>query len=86
MALVTLLAQPEDELPGLIVIDEPEIGLHPYAIEILAALVKSASVHCTIIIATQSVALVNQFAPEDVMTVTRDRGQSRFERQNLARS
>ncbi len=37
MALVTLLAQPEDELPGLIVIDEPEIGLHPYAIEILSA-------------------------------------------------
>ena len=84
MALVTLLAQPEDELPGLIVIDEPEIGLHPYAIEILAALLKSASVHCSIILATQSVTLINEFAPEDVVTVTREKGQSKFERQSSA--
>jgi len=82
MALVALLAQPEEELPGLIVLDEPEIGLHPFAIEILASLVKSASVHRPIVLATQSVALVNQFAPEDVVTVTREKAQSKFERQN----
>ena len=82
MALVALLAQPEDELPGLIVVDEPEIGLHPYALEILAALVKSASVHQPVILATHSVALVNQFSPEDVVTVTRDKAQSKFERQD----
>ena len=82
MALITLLAQPEDELPGLIVIDEPETGLHPYAIEIVAALVKSASVHRPVIVATQSVAMVNQFSPEDIIAVTRDGPESKFERQN----
>jgi predicted ATPase len=84
MALVALLAQPESELPPVIVIDEPEIGLHPYALEIIAALVKSASVHCTVVLATQSVGLVNHFAPEDIVTVTREKAQSEFERQNSA--
>ena len=45
MALVTLLLQPEDELPALIVLDEPEIGMHPYAIDVLASLIRGASVH-----------------------------------------
>ena len=84
MALIALLAQPEDELPAVIVLDEPEIGLHPYALEILASLIKSASVHRSLILATQSVALVNYFEPEDVITVTRDKAQSKFERQNSA--
>jgi predicted ATPase len=82
MALIALLAQPESELPSVIVIDEPEIGLHPYALEIVASLVKSASVHCTVVLATQSVGLVNHFAPEDIVTVTREKAQSKFERQN----
>jgi predicted ATPase len=82
IALVTLLAQPETELPGLIALDEPEIGLHPHAVEIIAGLAKSASVHRPIILATQSVALVNQFSVEDVITVTRANAQSKFERQN----
>jgi predicted ATPase len=84
MALIAILAQPEDELPAVIVLDEPEIGLHPYALEIAAALIKSASVHSTLLLATQSTALVNQFAPEDVVTVTREDAQSKFARQNSA--
>jgi predicted ATPase len=82
MALAALLGQPEAALPGLVVLDEPEIGLHPYAIEILSALLKGAAVHRPIIVATQSVALVNQFSPEDVVTVTRDNAQSKFARQD----
>jgi len=82
MALVALLAQPESDLPAVVVIDEPEIGLHPYALEIVASLVKSASAHCTVVLATQSVGLVNYFAPEDIVTVTREKAQSKFERQN----
>jgi predicted ATPase len=82
MAQITLLAQPEDELPAVIVLDEPEIGLHPHALEVLAALIKSASVHSPVILATQSVALVNQFEPEAVVTVTRENAQSRFVRQD----
>lgn len=81
MALSALLAQPEDR-SGLIVLDEPEIGLHPYAIEVIAALIKRASIYRPILLATQSVAMVNQFAPEDVVTVTRENAQSRFERQS----
>ena len=84
IVLIALLAQPESDLPPVIVIDEPEIGLHPYALEIVAALVKSASVHTTVVLATQSVALVNHFAPEDIVTVTRDKAESKFERQNTA--
>jgi predicted ATPase len=82
MALVSLLAQPESDLPSVVAIDEPEIGLHPYALEIIAALVKSASVHCTVVLATQSAGLVNHFAPEDIITVTREKSESKFERQN----
>jgi predicted ATPase len=82
VALVALLAQPESDLPPVIVIDEPEIGLHPYALEIVAGLVKSASVHCTVILATQSVGLVNHFAPEDIVTVTREKAETKFVRQN----
>ena len=81
MALVTLLAQPENELPPVIVLDEPEIGLHPFAIEVIASLIKSAALHSTVIVATQSAGLVSQFAAEDVITVIREKAESRFERQ-----
>jgi predicted ATPase len=82
IALIALLAQPPEGLPSVIVLDEPEIGLHPYAIEIVSDLVRSASVHCPVILATQSVALVDQFAPEDIVTVTREQSQSKFARQS----
>lgn len=73
IALATLLLQPEEELPKVIVIDEPELGLHPYAIGVLASLVKAASRHCQVIVATQSVTLLDQFEPADVIVVERDR-------------
>jgi predicted ATPase len=80
MALVTLLAQPEDDLPGLIVLDEPEIGLHPYAMEVVAGLIRSASVQCQILVATQAASLVNHFEPDEIITVTRSKAQSHFSR------
>src|SRR5574341_1417579 len=55
ICLTTLLMQPDP--PPLIIIDEPELGLHPYALNLLAALIKSASVHSQIIVATQSAPL-----------------------------
>jgi len=82
MALIALLAQPQEDQPAVIVLDEPEIGLHPYGLEIVAALIKSPAVNHTLLVATQSVALVNQFAADDVVTVTREGGQSRFVRQS----
>jgi predicted ATPase len=80
MALITLLLQPEEDLPSLIVIDEPELGLHPYAIIIFAALLKAASLHSQIIIATQSVTLLEEFDAGDVIVVDREDGRSTFTR------
>jgi predicted ATPase len=74
ICLATLLLQPH--LPSLILIDEPELGLHPYAIQVLAGLVRSASEKTQVILSTQSVSLVNQFEPEDLVVVDRSKGES----------
>lgn len=78
MAFATLLLQPNP--PKTIIIDEPELGLHPFAIHKLAALLQKASATSQIIVSTQSVEFVNQFVPEDVITVDRADGQSVFHR------
>ncbi len=78
MALITLLLQPQ--LPELIIIDEPELGLHPYAISVLAGLLKSVSYQTQIIVSTQSVTLVDQLEPEHIIVVDREKGQSIFRR------
>lgn len=70
ICLVTLLLQPE--LPRLILLDEPELGLHPAAIVVLAGLLRSAATRTQILLATQSVTLLNQFNPEQVMVVDRE--------------
>ncbi|MCR4288938.1 MAG: AAA family ATPase [Candidatus Scalindua sp.] len=80
ICLATLLLQPESKLPSIILLDEPELGLHPYAINVLADLLRSTSKCAQIIVATQSVTLVNQFEPEDIVVVDREKGQSVFDR------
>jgi predicted ATPase len=82
IALATLLLQPQDWLPPLIAIDEPELGLHPYAIKILASLLHDAANFTQIIVATQSAALVDQVEPEDVIVVDMVDGASQFQRQS----
>lgn len=61
IALATLLLQPEKTMPGIIVIDEPELGLHPYAVDQLTEMVKDASKHAQVILATQSSELIDGF-------------------------
>jgi len=78
ICLATALLQPDP--PSTMIIDEPELGLHPYAIEILAELIQAASQRTQLIVSTQSPALVDCFAPEDVVVATRKKGASRFER------
>lgn len=79
IALVTLLMQPQ--LPKVIIIDEPELGLHPTAINKLSGLIKSAAAkECQIIVSTQSVTLLNNFETEDIVTVDKEDNQSVFRR------
>lgn len=69
VCLATLLLSPE--LPRLVVLDEPELGLHPAAIVQLAELLRSAATRSQVLVATQSVTLLNQFEPEDLVVVER---------------
>lgn len=76
MCLATLLLQPI--LPAVVLLDEPELGLHPAAISLLSDLLESASQRTQVLVATQSVTLVNQFKPEFVWVVERLDRQSVF--------
>lgn len=78
MCLATLLLQPNP--PSTILIDEPELGLHPYAITLLANLLESAATRRQVIVSTQSVPLVNQFSPEEIIVVDLKAGESHFRR------
>ncbi len=80
IALATLLLQPAHLQPDTILIDEPELGLHPYAIAVLGALLRQASTARQLIVSTQSPDLLNEVAPEDVVVVGRADGASTFER------
>ena len=78
ICLVTALKQPEP--PRTIIFDEPELGLHPYALTLLGSLLDSSSEDMQIIIATQSVSLVNEFAIDDLFVVELENGVSTFRR------
>ena len=84
ICLTTLLLQPAKLQPTTIIIDEPELGLHPFAITLFAEMVKKAAVNRQIILSTQSVELLNHFEPEDVIVVDRGEDGSIFKRLNAA--
>lgn len=76
ICLVTALLQPDP--PSTIIIDEPELGLHPYAITLLGSLLRSASKRMQVIVSTQSVPLVNEFSIDDLIIVEREDGKTVF--------
>jgi predicted ATPase len=80
IALATLFLQPDTYRPSVILVDEPELGLHPYAITMLASLVKQSSVKTQVIVSTQSPLLLDHFAPEDVLVADRIGGGTQFTR------
>ncbi len=80
IALCTLLLQPDEDLPAMILLDEPELGLHPSALAILADLMKLASERCQLLVATQSATLIDHFDAGDIITVDQRDGTSSFQR------
>lgn len=80
IALTTLLLQPKEFRPSVILVDEPELGLHPYAITMLASLVRQASVETQVILSTQSSLLLDHFEPEDVLVAERIKRSTQFRR------
>ena len=80
IVLATLLLQPASLRPSVILLDEPELGLHPYAITMLASLVKQASVETQVVLATQSTLLLDHFRPEDVLVADRVDGGTQLTR------
>ena len=83
MALATLFLQPESFLPSVILVDEPELGMHPYAITLLASLMKQAAVETQVIVSTQSSLLLDHFEPEDVLVANRIDGGTQLTRLDL---
>jgi predicted ATPase len=80
VALTTLLNLPEHAMPRLVVIDEPELGLHPLAIRLLSEMLDVASQQTQILVATQSVTLLDDFAPQDVIVAEHDGAKTTFNR------
>jgi predicted ATPase len=80
ICLATVLLQPEEFMPKAVLIDEPELGLHPFAISVLAGLIKSAAQSHQLIVSTQSVELVNEFDVDDLIVVDKRGGSSTFKR------
>ena len=78
LALTTLLLQPVKLLPSILLLDEPELGLHPYAVTVLCSLVRSVAAETQVILATQSPFLVDHFEPEDIIVANRVEGRSEF--------
>jgi len=78
ICLATALLQPNP--PSTIIIDEPELGLHPFALEVLAGMIHDAADRTQLIVSTQSATLLNHFEPEEIVAVDREQGASRFRR------
>src|SRR5262249_5613801 len=80
IALITLLLQPEADLPAAIVLDEPELVLHPAALEMIAGLIRAVAVTTQVIVATQSPSFVDHFEAGEIVVTESVGGQTRFHR------
>ncbi len=80
ICMATLFLQPVSLMPGLIILDEPELGMHPAGLEVLSDLIEVASLDCQIICSTQSVTFANKFEAENFIVVDYEKGVSTFKR------
>jgi predicted ATPase len=83
MCMATALLQPGP--PATMLFDEPELGLHPYALNVLAGLLKQAATRTQVTVSTQSAPLLDYFEPEQVIVVDRKDGASTFGRLDKTR-
>ena len=74
--LITLLNLPPARLPDVMFFDEPELGLHPHAISLIAQMLKRLSKQRQIFIATQSPYLVDCFELENIIIASADNGET----------
>ena len=85
IALATLFLQPVELRPSVILVDEPELGLHPFAICLLASLIKQAAFDSQVIVATQSALLLDYFDPQDILVADRADGATTIQRLDAQR-
>ena len=84
ICLATVLLQPEELQPDIILIDEPEIGLHPFAVNLLAALLRFTSKRCQIIVSTQSTDFLDEFDADNIIVADRSEGRTELYRLNTS--
>jgi len=80
ICLITLFLQPVDSTPDLIIVDEPELGLHPYALNVIASVMKQAAMKTQVMISTQSPGLLDHFDRDDVVIVQKGSNGTSFSR------
>ncbi len=81
ICLATVLLQPLELMPEIVIIDEPELGLHPQALALVASLIHRISPQRQFIIATQSSSFINMFSASDIVVVDKEKdGTSKFTR------
>ena len=83
ICLATLLLQPEPA--SILIVDEPELGLHPYAIQLLASMLHEAAQYTQLIISTQSSLLIDELSPEDIIVANHRDGETVLDRLNSRR-
>ncbi|MCY4302298.1 MAG: AAA family ATPase [Aestuariivita sp.] len=79
-ALVTLLNLPNEMIPDVVLLDEPELGLHPSALALIGDLIRARATERQIIVATQSPLLADIFDLNEVFVLESTCGQTRVQR------
>ena len=77
-ALVTLLNLPSGMLPDVMLLDEPELGLHPAAVNLVGGMINSLATERQIVVATQSPLLVDAFNLDEIITLDLQEGRTQF--------